>query len=216
MITDVESFAKQLKEEGITAGKEEADKIIADAKNQAMKIITEAKAAIDQLHKDAEIDIARKYKRSEAEMKLAARDLILNVKGQIEDVIAFLLREQINGVLSSADVIKDSILELIKCDKSGQEWELVLGPTVGKALVRNAIENLFKSNSAKITLSEGFKKSGFELRNLSGNQVIEISDESVVDAFRRLLSPELQKILDSKLDDFVKGPKDQHARKDRS
>jgi vacuolar-type H+-ATPase subunit H len=43
MGTDVASFAKQLKEDGIDAARKEAEKIVADAKKEAGKILENAR-----------------------------------------------------------------------------------------------------------------------------------------------------------------------------
>ncbi|MBF0395274.1 MAG: hypothetical protein HQK78_00705 [Desulfobacterales bacterium] len=198
MITDVVTFAKQLKEDGIVAGREEAEKIILEAKNKADQIIEEANNLSQKLKIEAEDEIGRRKKRSEAELKLAARDLILNVKGSIENIAFALLKEKVSEVLSSEEVIKSALIEVIKTQKAGRDWELSLGTAIGKPLSKVVVEDLFKKAGAKVKVSEGFKKAGFELKSLSGTEVIEISDESMTETFRRLLSPELQKIIDSK------------------
>jgi len=200
MATDVAEFAKQLKEEGIEAARLEADKIIAEANAKAEQIIKEAKSSTQKMLQETEAEISRKFQRSEAELKLVARDLILNVKRQIEQVAQDLLKGKTAQLLSSEEVIRAALMELIKCQKTGKEWELALGPTVGEPLAQTVVDELFKSHEAQLKLTDGFKKSGFQLKTKAGTEVIEVSDDSIADAFRRLLSPELQKILDAKVE----------------
>ena len=200
MATDVAAFAKQLREEGIEAAKQEAERIIAEAKAKAAQIVDEAKSSAAKLHQNAQEEIARKRQRSEAELKLVARDLILTVKGQIEQVAAGLLREKVAKALSTEEVVKASLIELMKNQSTGKEWEMTLGTTVGQPLAQAVVGDLFQTTGASVKLSEGFKKAGFQLKGLGGTEVVEVSDESITEAFRRLLSPELQKILDSKIE----------------
>lgn len=200
MATDVAAFAKQLKEEGIDAARQEAERIIAEAQAKAAQMIEEAKSSVQKIHQEAQEEIARQRQRSEAELKLVGRDLILNVKQQIEGVAVSLLREKVGKALSTEEVLRNALSELIKSQKTGKEWEVTLGPTIGQPLAQAVVEDLFKESEAQIRLADGFMKAGFQMKTAGGSEVIEISDESVTEAFRRLLSPELQKILDSKIE----------------
>lgn len=200
MATDVAEFARQLREDGIDAARTEAEKITAEARAKADHIIKEAKLAAQKMHEDTEHEIARRFQRSEAELKLVARDLMLNVKRQIEQVAQDLLKQKTGDLLSSEEVLKSAILELVRSQKTGKDWELALGPTIGEPLAKAVVDELFTSEDAHMKLIDGFKKVGFQLKSVTGPEVIEVSDDSLADAFRRLLSPELQKILDAKIE----------------
>jgi len=199
MATDVAEFAKQLREEGIEAARLEAEKIIAEARAQAEQITREARLGGQKLLEETEQEITRKFQRSEAELKLVARDLMLNVKRQIEQVAQELLKQKTGDLLSLEEVLKTAIIELVRSQESGREWELALGKTVGEPLAKAVVEELFNSENARIKLIEGFQKAGFQLKPAGGAEVIEVSDDSLAEAFRRLLSPELQKLLDAKI-----------------
>jgi len=196
MPTDVAAFTKQLREDGVEGARQEAEKIISEAKRRAQQIIDEATSAAKELKHDAQEEITRKLQRSEAEMKLAARDLILIVKKKIEAVATGLLLEKVSTSLEAEEVIKMSIAEIIKQQKPGLAWEL----KTGKALAKSVVEDLFKKAGARVKLAEGLGKAGFELRQADSAEVIEVTDESVVAAFGRLLSPELCKVLDALLE----------------
>jgi V/A-type H+-transporting ATPase subunit E len=199
MATDVAEFARQLKEEGIEAAKKEAESIIAEAKAKAGEILAEAKSSAEKFQQVAQEEIARNRQRSEAELGRTARDLILGLKSQVEQVAAVLLREQVGQAFAMEEVVKAAIMELVRTQKTGRAWELALGPTVGKTLAEAVVADLFRTAGAEVKLGEGFKRAGFELRVQGESEVIEVSDASVAEAFRRLLSPELQKILDAKV-----------------
>lgn len=199
MATDVAEFAKQLREEGIEAARLEAERIIAEARAQAEQITREARLGRQKMLEETEQEITRKFQRSEAELKLVARDLMLNVKRQIEQVAQELLKQKTGELLSLEEVLKAAIIELVRSQESGREWELALGKTVGEPLARAVVEGLFNSENARMKLIEGFQKAGFQLKPAGGSEVIEVSDDSLAEAFRRLLSPELQKLLDAKI-----------------
>lgn len=197
MGTDIATFARQLREDGVEAGKKEAEQIRNEARAEADRIIEEAKLAAEKFLQDARNELARKKARFEAELQLVARDLMLELKLQVETVATALLKDRVAGAFASEEIIREAILAVLKYQGSGREWELALGPTVGKALAELAAGELFGNHAGTVRLTNGFEKAGFELRGVDGLEVIEVSDESTAEAFRRLLSPELKKILDA-------------------
>lgn len=211
MGTDIAAFAKQLKEDGIEAARQEADKILSDARNKASAIIAEAKAEADKFQRESQNGLTMRKQRMDAELKLVARDLIIEVKQKVEHIASFLLRDKVKNALASDAVVKEAIAALLKSHAEKGNWELNIGPAIGKKLAQSVVSDLFKGKDAGIQLTEGLKQTGFELKSLkqagsgskkSGNaavsetgEVIEVTEESVTEAFKRLMSQELAKIL---------------------
>lgn len=196
MGTDVAAFAKQLKEDGIDAAKKEAEGILAEARKEAKKLLDSAKSEVEKMEKDAESRIAQKRTNSEAEIQLAARDLMSSFRKRIEEVGTQLLKGKVAENLNDKEVIKNAISDLLKTQKTGQEWELALGEKLGKSLA-DIVNSLFKAEGASVKLVEELKKAGFELKASQGNEVIEVTEDSISESFKKLLSPELKKILDA-------------------
>jgi V/A-type H+-transporting ATPase subunit E len=195
MGNDVASFAKQLKEDGIEAAKKEAESILKEAEKEADKLLNDSKAQIEKLENEAQKRIAQKRANSEAEIRLAARDLMNSFRNRIENTGCMLLQGKIAETMNDQKVVKEAISELLKNQKTGQEWEVSLGKKIAKPLAETVV-SLFKEKDAQVKFGEELKKAGFELRNKDGNEVIEVTEESVTDSFRKLLSPELRKIID--------------------
>ena len=196
MGTDVAAFAKQLKEDGIDAAKKEAEGILAEARKEAKKLLDSAKSEVEKMEKDAENRIAQKRTNSEAEIQLAARDLMSSFRKRIEEVGTQLLKGKVAENLNDKEMVKNAISELLKTQKTGQEWELALGEKLGKSLA-DIVTSLFKAEGASVKLVEELKKAGFELKAAKGNEVIEVTEDSISESFKKLLSPELKKILDA-------------------
>ena len=193
---DVTTFTKQLREEGIDAVRHEAEKILADAKAKADHEKEQAKTAARRMVQEGEAEIARHRQKVEAELRLAARDLILDVKKRLENLTRALLQPVVAEKLSAADVVESSIKELLKTQKTGREWEIALGPVVGAKLTQAVLSDLFKNAGARVKLGENLKTAGFTMRDASSGEVIELSESSVSEAFGRLIAPELRALLD--------------------
>jgi vacuolar-type H+-ATPase subunit H len=199
METDVAAFARQLKQDGIDAARTEASGILDEARTRAAEIVRQAQAAAGKVLRDAEAEIESQRQRQAVEIRLVARDAMLKVKEEIERVALLLLRQPIAEALAADEVVRAAIVELVQNSASGQEWEIRVGPRIGKALVQATVNDLFKGREAAVTLIEEFRRSGLEFRSGAG-EVLELSEESVTDLFRRLMSPELSRIVDSRPD----------------
>jgi vacuolar-type H+-ATPase subunit H len=199
METDVAAFARQLKQDGIDAARAESSGILDEARTRAAEIVRQAQAAAGKILHDAESASESQRQRQAVEIRLVARDTMLKVKEEIERVALLLLRQPIAEALAADEVVRAAIVELVQSSASGQEWEIRVGPRIGKALVQATVNDLFKGREAAVTLIEEFRRSGLEFRSSAG-EVLELSEESVTDLFRRLMSPELSRIVDSRPD----------------
>lgn len=193
---DVASFAKQLREDGIEAAKAEATKILAEANKEAEKIINSAKAEAVKAEKEAQNRIAQSRNSSESEMRLVARDIIIGVKKKIEDVGGILLRDKVAETLNDKDVLKTAVTELLKNNQSGKSWEVSLGEKISKPLADVVLAS-FKDGGSMAKLTSDLKKIGFEAKITGENEVFEVTEESVTQSFKKLLSPELKKMLEA-------------------
>ena len=197
METDVAAFAKLLKQDGIDAARAEAAVILDEARARAAEIVRQSQAEAGKALRDARTEIESQRQRQAVEIRLVARDTMLKVKEEIERVALLLLRQPIGEALAADAVVRAALVELVQNSASGQEWEIRVGPRIGKALAQATVNDLFKGREAAVTLVEEFRRSGLEFRSGAG-EVLELSEESVAELFRRLMSPELSRLVDSR------------------
>ena len=196
MGTDVATFARQLREDGIEAAKTEAAKILADARKEAEKIVNAARTEAAKVEKETQARIQQNRYRSEDELRLVARDLINTLRKKIEETGTRLLKGKIAEGLNDKEIIRTAITELLKNQQSGQKWEITLGAKIAKPLAE-AVAAVFRENGAAVQLTGEMAKAGFEMRATGSNEVFEVTEESVTETFRKLLSPELKKLLEA-------------------
>jgi vacuolar-type H+-ATPase subunit E/Vma4 len=195
--TDVAAFARQLRQDGIDAARAEAERILAEARSEAGEIRRQAEEAAAAATAEARVGIERERQRFAVEIGMAARDTMLKARKQIEGVVMSLLRARIDNALATDEIVRTAIVELIRNPAPGSAWEISVGPRIGKALVEAAISDLFKGREAAVAVMEEFGVTGLEFRADGGAEVLELSEESVAAAFRQMMSPELNRLIDS-------------------
>ncbi len=196
MGTDVATFARQLREDGIEAAKTEAAKILADARKEAEKIVNTARTEAAKVEKETQARIQQNRHRSEDELRLVARDLINSFRKKIEEIGTRLLKGKVAEGLNDKEIIRTAITELLKNQQPGQKWEITLGAKIAKPLAE-AVAAVFRENGAAVQLTGEMSRAGFEMRAAGSNEVFEVTEESVTETFRKLLSPELKKLLEA-------------------
>jgi V/A-type H+-transporting ATPase subunit E len=195
--TDVAAFARQLRQDGVDAAKADAERILAEARSEADEIKKQGLEAAAVARAEAQAGIESARQRFAAEIGMAARDAMLQTRQEIERVVMRLLQAKISGALATDEVVRTAIVELIRNPPAGGAWEIGVGPRIGKALVEAAVSDVFKGREAAVAVMEEFGGAGLEFRTVGGSEVLELSEESVAEAFRRMLSPELNRLIDS-------------------
>lgn len=194
MATDVAAFAKVLREEGIEAAKAEAAKILEEAQKKADKIIGSAKSEAEKLEKEANDQILQNKARAEDEMRLASRDLLISFRKQIEEVGNSLFQEKVAEVLNSDEIIRTAVVELLKNQDTKGDWEVSFSNKISEPIATSILA-MFRSQGAQARLGKALSKSGFEVKH--GSEVFEITEESVAESFKKLLSPAFKKLLEA-------------------
>lgn len=193
-VGDVAAFAQQLKQDGIDAARAEADKIVADARQQAAAIVSEAKQQAQKLVSEAETQGKRYRERCDADLQLAARDLVLMVKARLEKVLTALLAKEAARALESRPVLEEAILAMVRAGGKG-EWQVSLGEKTAAAFGPDGVQKLLSGGDAKLLVKGHLREAGFELRPPDGSEIHELTESSVAEQFRRLLAPALGKLV---------------------
>ena len=83
---------------------------------------------------------------------------------------------------------------MLRIQSDKKDWEVSLSAKIAKPLA-DVVMAQFKEKGAVAKLGQELNKAGFEMRAGGGSEVFELTDESVTETFKKLLSPELKKLL---------------------
>jgi V/A-type H+-transporting ATPase subunit E len=213
----VEALIDRLRAEGVGAGRAEAERIEADARRRAAEIVQEAEERAGQL-----VDSARKESQAlrtggEEALRVAMRDTVLHLKGQLTERFNAEVRRLIAVAMDQEEFLKMLILEVAGHAReqagvdSGQPVKVLLPRTlVGlEELRRNPLElregslSHFVLSVAGNVLAEGVTfgaadddAKGIRLFLEDKNVQIDLTDEAVAALLLQHLQPRFRAILE--------------------
>jgi V/A-type H+-transporting ATPase subunit E len=204
----VKELIDRIRDEGVQAARQEADRIITEAKAQAARIVSDAKAEAATLKKDAETATQREQMAAIEALRIAARDTGLELRAAVMAAFEEHVRRLVTDVTSDGSVLRDMILvlagraaeDLIKnknaailvpkhlADQATPELEEFLRQTavaLSADVLRKGIELIPSSDV----------QGGARVRLVDDELEIDLSDEALSEMMLKLLLPRYRKIL---------------------
>lgn len=191
----IQELTSKLYAEGVEKGKQEAEKIIAEANVQKKQILDEATAKAQEIIATAEKQSAEMRSHTEAELKLFAAQAIEALKTEITNLITDkLASDNVKAAMQDQTFIQKIIVELVR------NWSKNEKLTIG---VQNSKElETYIASNAKDILDKGLKiesvngiKSGFTLSPEDGSYKVKFGEEEFIEYFKEFLRPQVQKLL---------------------
>jgi len=191
----IQEITSKLYAEGIEKGKEEANKIVAEAKVLRDQIVEEAKKEAEQIVVSAKKETPEWKSNTESELKLFASQAVEALKSEITNLVTGKLSaSNVKAALEDKTFMQKLITELV------QNWSKNETLTIG---VENSEElKQYISENAKYLLDKGLKiesvnglKTSFILSPEDGSYRVKFGEEEFIEYFREFLRPQIQKLL---------------------
>lgn len=202
MAETIESFVTKLQQEGVEAGRQEADRLRAEAEAQAREIVQQAEAQAEKVLADAKAQAADDLARAQTELALAARDAALRLQEALSRALSALLAEETQRVLTDEAFLGKILHQLVglyvesdfQCRETLQinvpaEMREKLISWALKEIGQEAVERVRPSIDLTGTLADA----GFEYT--CGGSTVEVTRESVVETLMDLIGPSLREVL---------------------
>ncbi len=169
MAEELQSLLARINEDGVRQAEAKRDEIIGAAQAEAEKMRAEAKAEAEKIVEKGKADSKRLHERAEHAIRQAARDVLLDLRGELERR----LRNAI-GEASSAALTPELMADIVgRLSKSLPEGEIS---------IRSAVKDTKKLDAALDgVLGESFRKNGRVLgdASLSGGMEVSFTDGKV-------------------------------------
>lgn len=217
MSSGVDELIARLRDEGVSAGRDKAEKLIAEAKLESRRILDKAdsdtKVMLASAHKEAEA-----YRSAgEAALKTAMRDAVLDMKTALMDRFSSDVERLVSRELQDAELLKKLILAVagrvgqdITVTNSSDVNVLLPETAVGLDELREDPEELEKGPLTKFVLGltdEMLRKgvtfqgsdevaAGIRIQLKDKDIEIDLSDKAVAGLLLRHLQPRFRAILE--------------------
>jgi V/A-type H+-transporting ATPase subunit E len=191
----IQELTSKLYTEGVEKGREEAERIIAEARKKEKQILEEAEAKATEMIASAQKEQEERKKNTEAELKLYATQAAEALKTEIINLVTDKLATMnVKAAMEDKNFMKKLISELV------MNWARNESLTVG---VENAEAlNAYIASNAKHLLDKGLKiesvngiGSGFTLSPQDGSYKVRFGEEEFINYFREFLRPQIQQLL---------------------
>lgn len=215
--SNLEALIARLRDEGVAAGRAEADRIIEDAQKQARAIVGEADAEAKRKLEAARKEIEGLKRGGEDALRVAARDTVLDLKDRLTRRFAEDIGNTLAGVMEDESMLRQMILEVVGrareeggVDESDQVEVILPRSAVGLDDLRRKPESVeegtlthFVAAQAGKMLREGlnFSRSeddseGIKVRLHDRGVTVDITDKAVAEAILDHLQPRFRALLE--------------------
>ncbi|SIQ72493.1 ATPase [Marinobacterium stanieri] len=211
----VEKLIQQLREQGVEQGQQKASELVEEAERRANWLVEQAQQEAEQLRRKAREDAERLRRAGEDALKMAARDMQLQLREQLAHTFADRVRMQVSEQLDSETFIRDVIQEVVQ--QACQDASLCAMPRVEVLLPAGVVglEELrrnphayregklsqFVQEQLNVQLRDGVTLDlhdgrGICIRCNGEDAEIDLSDRALAELLLRHLQPRFRAILE--------------------
>ena len=186
----IEDLIERLRDEGVKAGRSEAERIVADAEARARWLVQQAQDEASNLIEKARTDAQTLKSSADDALQVAARDMLLSLRERLTHRFAGEVRRLVSDQLGDTEFLRQLILEV-----AGKQREVIdKGAQVEILLPRKALEvDELQKDSSEL---RGGEITEFVLgvtdTMLRDGVVIRVSDDDVEGISARLVEEEIQ------------------------
>ena len=194
MEQQIQDLINSIKKDGIDSATNESKRIIEEAEKKAETIIKEANAERDKLLADGRRQLEKEKESFSESLKMAARDLSLSFKKEVEGKIQALLDEKVKGAFDE-NLLKELLKTVIEAEFKGDV--IVELPKEQKTAVAQSLaEELASSLGKGVELSfSSSLQGGFRVLAKDGRAYIDLSDDEVTKLLYPYLSSSVRDLI---------------------
>ncbi len=195
-MNNLEALTSKIYEEGLEKGHEESKRIIAQAEKESKQLVENANNEAKKILSDAQTEADRISRSSQMEMELKAKQLISDLKQEIESILSDkILAATIENSFADEDFLKSAIIEAVKSWNPIDDLELTLPKSLEEQLKAKFTSSIQAHlPNLQITFGERLKK-GFSITKKSEAYKLSFSEDDFIALFSPYLSDRTRSLL---------------------
>ncbi len=198
MSEDIQALIEKINEDGIKVAQEKALQIENQANLHALGIIKKAEENAEKIIRQAQERIAKDQKRNKALLIQASRDMLLNLRKEINDMLQKVINYQVKQSMPE-EAVRNAIVEFIKNENKKHEGQIIVSvnkddvEALGKTIILKLKENIKKEVVLRPTEDIS---AGLTISFDSGKSCYDFSDKAVAEYIGNYLKPKLNELLE--------------------
>jgi len=206
----VQDLVDRIRDQGVLAATEKANKIIRDAEAKSAKMLADAKLEVERLRENARIEIEADRAAALEALKLSARDTMLQLKAKVASAFEVFVQRLVTSATRDEQFIKSIVLVLanhVEKELIGdKEIQILISESI---LTGQPIEKLRdRTKQTILGLSSEMLREGVELipsseieggasvRLVKDKLEIDLSDKAISKLLYQRILPRFQAILE--------------------
>lgn len=207
----VRELISRIRDDGVQAGRQEAEKIVAEARREAARLLADAKAKADEMLQKTRAEVESFRQATLEALKMAARDARLQLEAEVLAAFERHVKRLVSSVTHNDEFIRALILELAgqaaaRYPKGSRLEILVSDLLAGKARENAELDEGLRRAVLAISsdmLREGVEvipssevSGGARLRVVGDNVEVDLTDEAISTLLLKFLLPRYRAILE--------------------
>lgn len=206
----VQNLVDRIRDQGILAANEKANKIVRDAEVKSAKMLADAKLEVEKLRETARLEIEATHAAALEALKLSARDAMLQLKAKVSSEFEVFVQRLVTSATRDEQFIKTIVLVLachVKEELIGDKEiqilisELILTGKPNEKLGERGKQTILSLSSEM--LREGVElipssdiQGGANVRLVKDKLEIDLSDKAIASLLYQRIMPRFQAILE--------------------
>lgn len=210
----VQDLISRLRDEGVQAGNQEAERLLAEARHEAAEVLQQARSEATRLREQTRMEIEKDRESATHALKLASRDTVLELRDAVSRHFEQHVKRLVSQVSIDEELVKSMILVLAGHAASefvrDRDAEILVAHLMFGANEDNEVANANAEQRAHklvLGITGNMLREGVELipdTDISGgarvrvkgeDAEIDLSDEAVTELLMKHLLPRFQVIL---------------------
>ena len=197
MDAKLDHLIEKIKRDGVEEAQQSADKLLQEAREKARKIVENAQKEAEAAREKAKTDAEKFQENGETALKHAAQNTRLLVKEQLGKLFDRVLLREVQTQLSP-EFLTTIIAQIVNQWKPDGAFEISLSEKNASELNDMLLTRLKHQKDESITIKINPNLTGgFRLNKTEDALTYDFSDESITEALKIFLNPQLKKIMDA-------------------
>jgi V/A-type H+-transporting ATPase subunit E len=199
MAEELDSFLTRIHDQGIRKTEQEAEKILNEARARAEHTLKHAELKAEKIIAQAEKDAALMVSHGKTSLKQAARDVLLELRQQMQERMQTILQEFAGQVLDppkTAEILGDLIRAYVEKNGTTTAIDVLIPAAQVEALEKSLQAAVAESLQGQISLRPvSSLMQGFKLHVQRQQVTYDFSDEALAEVLGTLLQPQLNTLI---------------------